>query len=130
MKKIVIVIIAAIFIVSCEKETKTTTVSELNTQKATLISKIDSLSKQLKLVETQLSKLDTTQKLHAVTLLPVKKEVFKHYIEIQGVVQADKNIDLRPEFGGTVTAIYVKEGQRVAAGQILIQLDDTAIRNS
>ncbi|MBS3993876.1 MAG: efflux RND transporter periplasmic adaptor subunit [Bacteroidetes bacterium] len=130
MKKIVIVIIAAIFIVSCEKETKTTTVSELNTQKATLISKIDSLSKQLKLVETQLSKLDTTQKLHAVTLLPVKKEVFKHYIEIQGVVQADKNIEIRPELGGTVTTIYVKEGQHVTAGQTLIQLDDAAVKNS
>ncbi len=130
MKKIVIVIIAAIFIVSCEKETKTTTVSELNTQKATLISKIDSLSKQLKLVEIQLSKLDTTQKLHAVTLLPVKKEVFKHYIEIQGVVQADKNIEIRPELGGTVTTIYVKEGQHVTAGQTLIQLDDAAVKNS
>lgn len=130
MKKIVIVIIAAIFIVSCEKETKTTTVSELNTQKATLISKIDSLSKQLKLVETQLSKLDTTQKLHAVTILPVKKEVFKHYIEIQGVVQADKNIEIRPELGGTVTTIYVKEGQHVTAGQTLIQLDDAAVKNS
>ncbi len=130
MKKIIILIIASTFAVSCEKETKTTTVSELNTQKANLISQIDSLSKQLKLVETQLSKLDTTQKLHAVTLLPVKKEVFKHFIEIQGVVQADKNIEIRPELGGTVTAIYVKEGQHVTAGQTLIQLDDSAVKNS
>jgi RND family efflux transporter MFP subunit len=130
MKNIVILIIASTFAVSCGKDAKTTTVSELNAQKSSLISQIDSLNKQLKLVETQLIKLDTTKKLHVVTLLPVKNEVFKHYIEIQGVVKADKNIEIRPELGGIVTAIYIKEGQQVSAGQTLIQLDDTAIKNS
>ena len=42
--------------------------------------------------------MDTTKKLHVVTVLPVKNEIFKHYIEIQGVVQADKNIEINPEF--------------------------------
>lgn len=130
MKNIAIVFIAAIFAISCGEEIQKTSVSDLNSQKVTLINQIDSLNNQLKQVEVQLLKLDTTKKLHVVTLLPVKNETFKHYIEIQGVVQADKNIEIRPEMGGTVTAIYVKEGQQVAAGQTLIQLDDASIKNS
>ena len=127
MKNIAILLLAATLAFSCGQETKKTSVSDLNTQKATLVSQIDSLNKQLKLVEIQLAKLDTTKKLHVVTVLPVKNEIFNHYIEIQGVVQADKNIEIRPELGGAVTAIYVKEGQQVSAGQTLIQLDDASI---
>lgn len=130
MKNIALLFIAATFLISCGEEIEKTSISELNSQKNTLLNQIDSLNQQLKIVEDKLSKLDTTRKLHVVTVLPVKNEVFKHYIEIQGVVQADKNIEIRPEMGGTVTAIYVKEGQKVAAGQTLIQLDDSAIKNS
>jgi RND family efflux transporter MFP subunit len=130
MKNIALLFIAATFLISCGEEIEKTSISELNSEKNTLLNQIDSLNQQLKIVEDKLSKLDTTRKLHVVTVLPVKNEVFKHYIEIQGVVQADKNIEIRPEIGGTVTAIYVKEGQKVAAGQTLIQLDDSAIKNS
>lgn len=130
MKNIALLFIAATFLISCGEEIEKTSISELNSQKNTLLNQIDSLNQQLKIVEDKLSKLDTTRKLHVVTVLPVKNEIFKHYIEIQGVVQADKNIEIRPEMGGTVTAIYVKEGQKVAAGQTLIQLDDSAIKNS
>ncbi|SFS47037.1 efflux RND transporter periplasmic adaptor subunit [Lutibacter maritimus] len=130
MKNIALLFIAATFLISCGEEIEKTSISELNSEKNTLLNQIDSLNQQLKIVEDKLSKLDTTRKLHVVTVLPVKNEVFKHYIEIQGVVQADKNIEIRPEMGGTVTAIYVKEGQKVAAGQTLIQLDDSAIKNS
>ncbi|WP_299523279.1 efflux RND transporter periplasmic adaptor subunit [uncultured Lutibacter sp.] len=130
MKKIIALYITTVLLISCGEEIKKSSISDLNSEKATLVNQIDSLNKQLKIVETQLIKLDTTKKLHVVTILPVKNELFKHYIEIQGVVQADKNIEIRPEMGGTVTAIYVKEGQRVSAGQTLIQLDDITIKNS
>ncbi len=130
MKNIVLLIITAAVFISCGEEIKKSSISDLNSEKTTLINQIDSLNKQLKIVENQLLKLDTTKKLHVVTVLPVKNEIFKHYIEIQGVVQADKNIEINPEMGGTVIAIYVKEGQRVSAGQTLIQLDDSSIKNS
>ncbi len=130
MKNIIFLFLAAVFTISCGEEVKTSSINDLHFQKSELENKIDSLNKELKLVEDHLSKIDTTKRLHVVTVLPVKSETFKHYIEIQGVVQADKNIEIKPEFGGTVTAIYVKEGQRVSAGQTLIQLDDVATKNS
>ncbi len=130
MKKIIILFISVTLIISCGSETQKSSLEELNTQKSAIVAKMDSLNGELQKIEKQISKVDTNKKFHIVTVLPVKSDVFKHYIEIQGVVQAEKNIELRPELGGTVKAIFVKEGQQVTAGQILLQLDDSSISNS
>lgn len=130
MKKIAILIIATTFILSCGKEAKKSSLEELNAQKTILVSKIDSLNTALKSVEEEISKLDSDKNLQTVTVISVKNDVFKHYLEIQGVAKANKNIEISPEMGGTVTKILVKEGQKVQSGQLLIQLDDSSIRNS
>jgi len=116
--------------ISCGSETGDSSLKELNNKKSTLEAKIDSLHEELVTVEKEISILDTNIKLQIITSLPVKNGIFKHYIEIQGVVQADKNIEIRPELGGTVQSIFVKEGQKVKKGQTLIQLDDTEIKNT
>lgn len=130
MKKITFLFIAAIITISCGDDVKKSSLEELNAQKTILVSKIDSLNAALKSVEKEISKLDSDKNLQSVTILPVKNDVFKHFLEVQGVAQANKNIEISPELGGTVTAILVKEGQKVASGQLLIQLDDSSIRNS
>lgn len=130
MKKIYILFIAATLMISCGKEAKKSSLEELNAQKATIITKIDSLNTALKSVEEEISKLDSNKNLQTVTVIPVKNDVFKHFLEIQGVAMANKNIEISPEMGGNVTAILVKEGQKVVSGQTLIQLDDSSIRNS
>lgn len=130
MKKITILIIAATFALSCADKAKKSSLEELNAQKALLITKIDSLNTALKSVEEEISKLDSDKNLQTVTVIPVKNDVFKHFLEIQGVAMANKNIEISPELGGTVTAILVKEGQKVVSGQTLIQLDDASIKNS
>ena len=129
MKNIIALFITTTLLISCGEKAKKSSLEELTDQKTRLVSQIDSLSKELKIIEGQISKLDTRKKLQIVTALPVKNGTFKHYVEVQGVVQADKNIEIRPELGGTVKAIYVKEGQRVTAGQTLLQLDDAEISN-
>ncbi len=130
MKKITLLFIAATLAISCAKEVKNSSLEALNAKKTNLITKIDSLNTVLKLVEEEIIKLDPDKNFQTVTVLPVKNGVFKHFLEIQGVAKANKNIDISPEMGGTVTAILVKEGQKVQAGQLLIQLDDASIRNS
>jgi membrane fusion protein, multidrug efflux system len=130
MKKIALLIIVAALAISCGKEAKKSSLEELNAQKTILTIKIDSLNAALKSVEEEISKLDLDKNLQTVTVIPVKNDVFKHFLEIQGVAKANKNIEISPEMGGTVTAILVKEGQKVQSGQLLIQLDDASIRNS
>lgn len=130
MKKITILIIAATFALSCADKAKKSSLEELNAQKAILVTKIDSLNTALKSVEEEISKLDSDKNLQTVTVIPVKNDIFKHFLEIQGVAMANKNIEISPELGGTVSAILVKEGQKVVSGQTLIQLDDASIKNS
>jgi RND family efflux transporter MFP subunit len=130
MKKITILLSTALLIISCGNDKPKSSLEDLTIKKEAIVSKIDSLNTELQKIEHEISKIDNNKKLHIVTVLPVKTDTFKHFIEIQGVVQADKNIEIRPELGGTVETIYVKEGQKVAAGQVLIQLDDSSIKNS
>lgn len=129
MKNILTFLIITI-VISCNKEIQKSSLEDLNIQKMTLVSKIDSLSKELKSIEKEISILDINKKYQIVTTIPAEIKEFKHYLEIQGVVQADKNIEIHPELGGTVKSILVKEGQKVFAGQVLIQLDDSSIINS
>lgn len=130
MKKYIALIIASIVTISCGEEVKKSSLEELNSQRLIIVNQLDSLNTKLKTIESEIAKIDPNKKLPIVTAFTVKKDIFKHYIEIQGVVQADKNIEIRPELGGTVNSILVKEGQKVSAGQLLIQLDDTSIKNN
>jgi RND family efflux transporter MFP subunit len=130
MKRILIFTIPFALLISCGKKEVTDNLTDLKNEKNKIIAQIDSLNNALNIVETKLSKLDSSKKVQLVTALAAKKDIFKHYVEIQGVVKSDKNIELRPELGGTIKTIYVKEGQHVATGQLLVQLDDSSLQNS
>ncbi len=131
MKNIITLLTLSIILVSCGNEPKVTKKLELlNTEKAALKKQIDSLSINLKLVETKIAKLDTTKRLAVVTIINPVEEEFKHFIEVQGTVKADKSVELHPEMSGTITRIFVKEGQRVSKGQTLAQMDASVINNN
>ncbi len=59
------------------------------------------------------------------TLEPLQ---FEHYIEIQGTVESERNALVSPRQAGVVTKLFVREGDRVAQGAILAQLDDNLFR--
>jgi len=118
------------FVLSCDNSSnKTATIVELNNSKKTLIKKIDSLGVLLKTVEQNISKLDTNKRLIIVTALKAKKKNFEHYIDVQGIVESDESVELFPEQSGTISKIYVDEGQKVKKGQTLIQIDDSLIKS-
>jgi membrane fusion protein (multidrug efflux system) len=90
---------------------------------------------EIKELELEISKLDTAnakvEKAKLVALDTVQNESFTHYIDLQGRVDS-KNISyVSPRGqGGQVRAIYVKEGQFVKKGQLLLKLDDVIIRQN
>lgn len=49
---------------------------------------------------------------------------------VTGSVQPERNADLRAELATVVTAVYKDNGQSVNSGDLLLRLDDTAIRDS
>ena len=81
------------------------------------------LTGNIERLEKEISKMDTAfridQKSKLVTVEELKKQDFKHFIEVQGVVDAEENITALNQQPGIVTAIYVKVGDRVTKGQLL-----------
>jgi len=129
MKRLLLIFTLLSLLISCnsKKETAITDLEKLQTNKKEIQKSIDSLNNQLKTIEANIKKLDTIQKLQKVTVMSIKDTIFNHYIALQGIVQSDQNVILRPEMGGTVQRILVKEGQRVSRGQTLVQLDASAL---
>jgi RND family efflux transporter MFP subunit len=131
MKRITIYILYILTIISCgDKQHQNSPVNDLRDQKAVIEKQVDSLNHIMKQIDKELQKMDTGSRHLLITTIQAKKNNFKHYIELQGVVKSDKNIEIRPEIGGTITRIFVKEGQRVRNGQVLIQLDDSNIEDN
>ena len=56
--------------------------------------------------------------------MTAKKEVFNHYLELQGDVSTKQNVLIYPEMAGTLQKVYVKEGDQVTKGQLLATIDD------
>ncbi|TXB61283.1 efflux RND transporter periplasmic adaptor subunit [Phaeodactylibacter luteus] len=58
-----------------------------------------------------------------VTTAPVERTDFKHFVEIQGSVQADDYIDVTSEVAGRIVKLTVEEGDNVRSGQLIAELD-------
>lgn len=68
-------------------------------------------------------------KIKLVATIPVTIQNFTHYIDLQGKVDADNISYISPRgMAGQVKAIYIKEGQFVKKGQLVLKLDDAIVR--
>lgn len=87
------------------------------------------INEQVRALEEELAKTDTSvaNQINAklVQVTPVSAQPFSHYIELQGKVDAENIAYVTPRgVGGQVKAIYVKQGDFVKKGQLLMKLDD------
>jgi len=135
MKKYIIPsIIAVTFLTACGSSKKED--AALLNEKKTELEKLkaDQLSRdeKIKKLETEISKLDTTTAkgdAKLVAVAPVATQDFKHYIELRGKVDADNISYISPRMGpAQVKAVYVRQGQHVKKGQLLLKLDDAIVR--
>lgn len=92
------------------------------------------IEQQIKALETEIAKLDTTRKAESrvklVTVSPLQAREFKHYIELQGTIDAKNSVLVTPKTPGAVTAMYVKEGDFVNVGSTIAKVDDSILRES
>ena len=66
-----------------------------------------------------------------VVTAPIVNQDFNHYIELQGKVESESVSYITPRAGGgQVKALFVKRGDRVRKGQIILQLDNSLIKQS
>lgn len=125
-------IAAAIALASCGAKDnnglagKKTELEKLKKEQASITGKI-------KLLEMDIAKMDTSsnkeQLAKLVGIAAIAPINFVHYIDLQGHVDAENISYISPRFGGgQVKALFVKKGDVVRKGQLLVKLDDAVIR--
>ena len=123
---------------SCSNTDKKETEGALNDKKAELQklkTERGKLDDKIVTLEKAVAALDTSatakQKAKLVSLSPIKTQEFKHYLELQGTVD-NRNVSyITPTGqGGQIKAIYVKQGDNVRKGQLILKLDDAVAKQN
>src|ERR1700744_593810 len=123
MKKL-LYIPAILFLAACSQKPKdkATELADLKKQQADINSKITAL-------EGSMVSKDSAKSVDISTLL-VKAGKFTHYVDIQGKLDAKDNVMAYPQSPGVITAIFVAPGQHVSKGQLLVQLDNSVLKEN
>lgn len=132
MKYIYLTLLSAILLTSCGGDKNKSIddiiaskdITKIEAKRSELKKQQKEISGNLAKIEAELDKLSGKKVLPLITTLTIKEEAFNHFLEIQGNVKTKQNIVLYPEFSGTLTRVYVKEGQKVNKGQTLAKIDD------
>ena len=126
------IILVSIVMAACGSTTKEDK-GELNDQKVKLEKlkgEQKKLSTEIVALEKEIARLDTSagvkEKEKLVTLSIIEPGKFTHYIDLKGKIDAENIAYVTPRgMGGMVTAVYVKQGQQVRKGQLLLRLDNS-----
>lgn len=96
---------------------------KLKDQQVSLVTKIQKAEEALGKVDSSSLKKEKTK---LIAFQPVTAGNFTHYIELQGKIDALNIAYVTPRngSGGQVKEIFVKKGDQVKKGQLLLKLDD------
>jgi len=126
-----------ILLVSCgAKNNDSAAVKEKKAKLEALKKQQEQLNTDIAGLEKELAKLDPAsakeEKAKLVATTAVAPETFTHFIDLQGKIDAVNisNITPRNGTGGQVKAIFVKKGDVVRKGQLLLQLDDVIAKKN
>lgn len=124
-----------LFLVSCGGGNENKDLTQKKEKLEKLKKEQSETTAEIKKLELEITKLDSSdvkaEKAKLVVLDTVKIEKFTHYIDLQGRIDAENISYISPRGpGGQVKAVYVKEGQYVRKGQLLLKLDDVILRQN
>jgi len=113
--------------ISEELVAKQNELATLKKQQTEINSKIATIQDEIEVLDPESAikpKLVNTEELTT--------EGFNQYINLQGIVQSDNISYVAPRngMGGYVKQLYIKEGQSVKKGQLVLKLDDKVLRES
>ena len=132
MKNKYLALLTILFLTSCgeQKEISLDAVlasndlKQIKAKKSEIDLQQQALTLDLKKINDKLDSLDEDKNVPLITTLQVKEQVFTHFIALQGNVKTKQNVLVYPEMPGILKSVLVKEGQRVAQGEIIATIDD------
>lgn len=100
---------------------KAAQLAALKDQKAKIEAEIATLEKELG------ASTGSERRVKIVSLMEITPGAYRHYIDLQGKIDAEENVPVTAKMPGTLTRIYVKNGDVVRKGQLLAQVDDAVL---
>lgn len=132
MKNTIFILSVVAVLVSCSKGGGDK-LSEKRAELTKLQAEEKTISASIKKIQAELDILDPkkdVEKVISVAVSPIATQNFKHFVEIQGRVDAKNNIFVSPQMGGAITNLYVKEGDYVKQGQVIATVDNSILKQS
>lgn len=136
MNKRLFILFSVVFLLACGS--KNNDKNALTEKKAALEKLVQLKAKteaEIKTLQDEINRLGGSESdaatLTLVAVQPVSASAFTHYIDLRGRVDAEDISYVTPRgMGGQVKEIFVKEGDVVKKGQMLLKLDDAIMRQS
>lgn len=100
MKTIFNIAFAALFLIACGGNS---TLDQKKKELEKLKQEEKTVQGKIKALEAEIAKLDTSKKVDEdleIAVMPIKSDLFKTFIEIQGRVDADENVSLSTQMPG------------------------------
>ena len=119
IRVISLTLLVVLMLTSCGSKDKKAQLESLKEQHA-------AITEQIKALEAEIASTDTTTKvvkIKDVVVTEMMPSMYRHYIDVQGMVDASESVNIVPLMSGRVTRILVKEGDAVKVGQVLAELD-------
>lgn len=122
------------FVSACgnSKKDESAKLNDIKAQMEKLKAERSKIDGEIARLETEMEQLNpgaVAGKAKLVRMDSVRITDFRHYIDLRGLVDADNISYISPRMGpAQVKAVYVKQGQSVRKGQLLLKLDDAIIR--
>ncbi len=130
MKKYIIGIgIGLLFLGACKnKKESNKNTADLLQQKEQIEKQIDSLHNLLVSINEKLGKKEIKD-IPSIDAQRIQPQNFVHYIELQGSIDTDGNVLVKPEAMGQIKRIYKNEGAHVKKGEVIMTLDDSTLKS-
>jgi RND family efflux transporter MFP subunit len=129
MKLFSILAIALAILASCEQSVEGE-LDKLKAERDSLKEVRFEIDEKIFALETQIAKIDSTADQKLVTTYQARRDTFRHFFEVYGVVETDFAATLYAESNGVIEQIRVKEGQEVRKGDILAKQDDEIVNKN
>ena len=124
--KYIITGILALSSLSACKKTKEQRIEAFKKELAAQKTKLSDTKSSIKTLEDSLAKLESkADELAMVSVTPITKTSFSHYLDIQARVETDENVLVSSQMPmpGRISRLLVKEGDRVTKGQVIAIID-------
>ncbi|WP_319510932.1 efflux RND transporter periplasmic adaptor subunit [uncultured Draconibacterium sp.] len=128
MKKILFILTTALIVSACGNTTVTDEAAKRK-QLQELKQQVHALEQQIHTLESELT-ANEKEDLVNIKATVVDNQIFEHFIEVTGKVEAEQDVDVSPESAGIIKEVLVTEGQQVNKGQVLARLNTDVLERS